>query len=119
MKFVTQQEAYVLLIVFFVFLGCSLSLTFKRDETLSIIKSIWVQFVAWCFGALILSGVFLGWDWNKWLVWVLGIPVGLYSARALRLIFEQAENSKDILELIENVYTAYKSVRGKKDNPQS
>lgn len=117
MKLITQQEAYVLIIIFFVFLGCSLVLTFKREETLSIGKSIWVQFVAWCFGSLILTGAFLGWEWNKWFVWVLGIPTGLYSARALRLIFEQAENSKDLIDLINNVWAAYKAVKDK-GNPQ-
>jgi len=108
----------VLLIIFFVFLGCSLSLIFKKDDSLPFIKRIWVQFVALCFGSLVLTGVFLGWDWNKWFVWVLGIPAGLYIPRALRLIFDQAEGAKDIDDLIDKAYNTYKTVRGKKNDPQ-
>lgn len=120
MKFaLTVEGLYAVLICFFVAMGCLLALIFKKKDDLSTVKSLGVQFVGLVFGSLILCALYLAWGWNKWVVWILGIPAGLYSARTLRLIFEQAENSGTLLELIENTYKAYKAAKNQGNPPQS
>lgn len=107
----STEWIYGLIIVFFTFLGCVVALVLKKEDTLSTAKSFAVQIVAWAFASVILLALFVVWHWNHWVLWITGIPAGLMSAKALRLLFQQIDNSKDIFELIENTYKAYKAAK--------
>ena len=112
MKLVTTEEAYVLLIIFFCFLGCALNLVLKKkDDGLSAFKSLIVQLIGWCFSSLVLCLLFLGFGWNKWLVWVLGIPAGILLTRALVLLFEDSNKQNSLRDLAANVWETYTTIK--------
>ena len=112
----TQEESAIVIIIFFVFLGCAYQLVQSSNkEGLPVLKRLFSQFVTWAFVSLLLAGVYIGWGWSKWVCWIAGVPFGIYGARLLRLMFEQAENSSNIIELLENMYNAYKAARSKTD----